>query len=369
MRHPRVALPILVASLVMLSGPALARQSDAASNAVRIAAAKNATVGVIAGGAGSTDARVAGDLAEVLNDGDSLRVLPMLGRGSVQNIADLIHLKGVDAAIVHTDVLTETMQQGAIPKEDSLQYIAKLFQEEIHIVARQDITSLKDLNGRVVAIGAIGSGTDLTASTLLGLAHVTPNIVHDSPSVALDRLRRSEIAAMFVVGGKPIPMLQAIEPGTGLHFLSIPLNAQLLDTYLPTSLDHQHYPNLVPDGPAIDSVAVSAVLLVMSAPSDSLRAKRVNRFVDALFDRFDELRQPGFHPKWQEVNLSAQLQGWTRYPEAQKDLVRQEQKPAGADARTAFDAYLHQSGRKVSGINADRREALFQDFLRSRVQR
>ncbi len=73
----------------------------------------------------------------MLDDGDKLRVLPMLGRGSVQNIADLIYLKGIDVAIVHTDALTQTMQRGTIPRENSVQYIAKLFQEEIHILARQ----------------------------------------------------------------------------------------------------------------------------------------------------------------------------------------------------------------------------------------
>ncbi len=121
---------------------------------------------------------------------------------------------------------------------------------------------------------------------------------------------------MVVIGGKPVPLLQGIEPGTGLHFLPIPLNAQLVDSYLPTSLDHQPYPNLVPAGPPIDTVAVGSVLVTLSTPADTARAKRVNRFVDTLFERFDQFRRPGFHPKWREVNLSAQVQGWTRYPEA-----------------------------------------------------
>jgi len=245
-----------------------------------------------------------------------------------------------------------------------VQYIAKLFQEEIHILARRDIAGINDLNGKVVSVGATGSGTELTASALLELLHVTPNIMNDTEYGALDRLRRGEIAAMFVIGGKPVPMLQGIEPGTGLHFLAIPLNAQLVDTYLPTSLDHQHYPNLVPTGPQIDTVAVGSALVTLSTPSDSQRAKRVNRFVDLLFERFDQFRQPGFDPKWQEVNLSAQLQGWTRYPEVQTLLKKD---PSG-DLRTSFDTYLNQSGQTAAGMNSDRRAALFRDFLRWRDQ-
>jgi len=111
---------------------------------------------------------------------------------------------------------------------------------------------------------------------------------------------------------------------------------------------------------------VGSVLVTLASPSDTARAKRVNRFVDTLFERFDQFRQPGFHPKWQEVNLSAQVQGWTRYPEVvnllKKDL------PTDADLRTSFDSYLSQSGQSASGMNNERREALFRDFLRWRDQ-
>src|SRR6202034_4184568 len=114
-------------------------------------------------GPGSTDTQIAADIARALDDGDKLRILPMIGRGSVQNIADLIYLKGVDVAIVSTDVLTQTMQSGTIPRESTVQYIAKLFPEEIHILARKEITSLEDLNGKPVATAPMGSGTEITA--------------------------------------------------------------------------------------------------------------------------------------------------------------------------------------------------------------
>jgi TRAP transporter TAXI family solute receptor len=361
---PRLGL-VLALLIAGLAVPASAEQSDSVAEAVRIATGQNATIGLIADGSGSTDARIAADIAQVLDDSDRLRILPMLGKGSVQNIADLIYLKGVDVAIVHTDVLTETMQSGAIPRESSVQYIAKLFPEEIHVLARRDIANLKDLNGKIVSIGAVGSGTELTASALLDMAHVTPNIMHDAESIALDRLRHGEIAAMFVIGGEPVPMLQAIEPGTGLHFLPIPLNTQIVDAYLPTSLDHQRYPNLVPPGPPIDTVAVGSVLVTLAATSDTQRAKRVNRFVDTLFERFQQLRQPGFHPKWHEVNLSAQVQGWTRYPEVVGYLKREQ---GDNDLRASFDNYVNQSGQKTSGMSNERRETLFRDFLRWREQ-
>jgi len=351
--------------LACVSGGARADQTPSASDAVRVASAQNATIGLIAGGPGSTDARIAADIAQALDDGDKLRILPMLGRGSVQNIADLIYLKGVDVAIVHNDVLTETMQSGTIPRENTVQYIVRLFPEELHILARKEINTLNDLNGKPVAIGPVGGGTEITAGMLLDMCHVTPNLIHESQAAALDHLRQGEIAAMFVVGGKPVPVLQGIESGGFLHFLPIPLNAQLVDAYLPTNLDHQSYPNLVPLGPPVETVAVSSVLVTLSTQSDTQRAKRVNRFVDALFDRFDQFRRPGFHPKWREVNLSAQVQGWARYSEA-FNLLRN---PADPTLRTSFDAYLNQSGQSTTGIDNERRETLFRNFLRWRDQR
>ncbi len=361
----RILASMLIACFGLPPALAAAQQGPPTTDPVHIAQSQNATIGLLAGGPGSTAARIAAEIAQVVDDGDKLRVLPMLGRDSVQNIADLIFLKGVDVAIVPTDVLTETIQRGAIPRQASVQYIAKLFQEEIHVLARKDIASLSDLNGKPVALGAPGSGSEITSSALLALCHVVPKANHDSQSAALNRLRRSEIAAMFVIGGKPELMLQAIEAGSGLHFLPIPLTTQLVDAYLPTTLDRQLYPNLIPPGPPIDTVAVGSVLITLTASSDTARAKRVNRFVDTLFERFDQFRQPGFHPKWQEVNLSAQIPGWARYPEALALLHI----PGDPNLRTSFDSYLNQSGQSAAGVNNERREALFRDFLRWRDQR
>src|ERR1700760_2001969 len=88
--------PIACLVIGCLSQSATADQAQTPFEPVRVASAQNATIGLIADGAGSTDTRIAADLARALDDSDRLRVLPMLGRGSVQNIADLIFLKGVD---------------------------------------------------------------------------------------------------------------------------------------------------------------------------------------------------------------------------------------------------------------------------------
>src|SRR5438093_12350859 len=48
------------------------------------------TVTVMTGTIGGTYVQFGADLASVLDDGDQIRVLPIVGRGSVQSIADIL---------------------------------------------------------------------------------------------------------------------------------------------------------------------------------------------------------------------------------------------------------------------------------------
>ena len=55
---------------------------------------------VISGTIGGTYVQFGADLASVLDDGNKLRVLSIVGRGSVQSVADILFLQGVDLGIV-----------------------------------------------------------------------------------------------------------------------------------------------------------------------------------------------------------------------------------------------------------------------------
>ena len=98
-RRPLLLGTLLGAATAAAAGQAAAQGAPAALNA--LAARANAgTVGVISGGVDGTYVRIAADLAAVLDDGDTLRVLPIIGKGSLQNISDILVLRGVDIGIV-----------------------------------------------------------------------------------------------------------------------------------------------------------------------------------------------------------------------------------------------------------------------------
>src|SRR5215212_11304137 len=70
------------------------------------------TVTLISGTIGGTYVQFGADLASVLDDGNKLRVLPIVGRGSVQSVADILFLQGVDLGIVRADTLDYLEKKG-----------------------------------------------------------------------------------------------------------------------------------------------------------------------------------------------------------------------------------------------------------------
>jgi TRAP-type uncharacterized transport system substrate-binding protein len=151
----------------MFAGPAVAQQQpQQPPNDAAIARANQGTVGVITGMEGGTYARTAADLT-ILDDG-TLRVLPILGKGSLQNLSDILFLRGVDIGFVQADALTYAKQHNMFPNfTQNIRYIAKLYDEEIHVLARKDITRIEDLNGQRVNVDVNGSGSAMTAEILL----------------------------------------------------------------------------------------------------------------------------------------------------------------------------------------------------------
>lgn len=281
------------------------------------ARANAGTVGVISGGVDGTYVRIASDLASVLDDGENLRVVAMIGKGSLQNLADIMLLRGVDIGIVQSDALAYARRQRLLPGLDRLvQYIAKLYDEEIHVLARSDIAGLSDLGGKPVNVDVRGSGTAMTASLVFDALGVAPDIRNDTQDVALDKLRRGEIAALVYVAGKPARLFSSIPAGSGLKFLSFEMTPSLLETYLPARIASTDYPALVPDGSAVDTIAVGAVMAVYGWAPGNDRHRKVSNFVERFFGRFDEFLRPPRHPKWREVNLAAQVPGWTRFDAA-----------------------------------------------------
>ena len=312
--------------------------------------------------------RIAEDLANVIDDGATRRVLPVVGKGALQNLTDLKLLRGIDMAILQVDVLDYARQQNLLPGlEYWATYITKLYNEEFHLLARQDIKSVSDLANQKVNVDLRGAGTAITAARLFDLLKIPVTTINDDQEVALDKLRKGEIAALAFVAGKPAPIFRDLNANDGLHFLAIPLNPTVTATYVPTRLTAADYPGFVPQDQTVDTVAVGAVLLAANLQVGSERYRNLVNFVDAFFTGFQSLLDPGHHPKWREVNITAELPGWRRFPPAEQWLQRNTQVAAAPnlqDLRSIFSRFIDERQQASGGapLTPEQKSELFGQF-------
>src|SRR5215470_8075792 len=282
----------------------------------------NWTIGIAGGFFEGTFIRFAVELAKGLDDGENLRILPIVSYGGNENVNDLLYLKGVDIAITYTDTFELYKKSGKFRDiEHRVNYISELLVGELYIYARPEIATVKDLEGKKVSLGTKGSSATTTGPIVFERLGVRPDLVYINNTVALEKMKTGEIAAIASTGGKPNDLFVKLKPEPGFHFLSIDYGPKLADYYVPCPLSHNDYPQLIPEGQTIDTLCMQAVLAVYNFPKGSDRARRIGRFIDYYFDRFDKLKQPSFHPKWKDVNLAARVPGWNRYWQAAEKLV------------------------------------------------
>ncbi|MFB9266224.1 TAXI family TRAP transporter solute-binding subunit [Bradyrhizobium erythrophlei] len=317
------------------------------------------TVTLISGTIGGTYVQFGADLASVLDDGNKLRILPIVGRGSVQSVADILFLQGVDLGIVRSDTLDYLERKGfAKDIKKQFTYVTKLYNEEVHVIASKSIHELKELEGKTVSVDLPNGGTFVTALTVFERLGMKPKVVYIEQRIALEKLRAGEIDAVIVCGGKPYKSVSGFKDDR-FHLVTVNYDKPLQDDYLPASLTAKDYPNLISGEERVDTIAVPAVLAAYNWAPNTERYRKLATFVDAFFTKFPTFQNPPFHPKWREVSLAAPLQGWQRLPVAQQWL---EKHNVEAVTRSRFDEFLKQSPAAARLQNDADKEALFKQF-------
>jgi TRAP transporter TAXI family solute receptor len=319
------------------------------------------TVTLISGTIGGTYVQFGADLASVLDDGNKLRVLPIVGRGSVQSVADILFLQGVDLGIVRADTLDYLERKGfAKDIKKQFTYVTKLYNEEMHVIASRSVHNLKELDGKTISVDLPNGGTFVTALTVFERLGMKPNVVYIEQRIALEKLKKGEIDAVIVVGGKPYKSVSAFKDDR-FHLVTVSYDKPLQGDYLPATLTAADYPNLVSkDEQTVDTIAVPAVLAAYNWAPNTDRYRKLAQFVDAFFTKFPTFQNPPFHPKWTEVSLSAPLAGWTRFSAAQQWLDSHGIQPI---VRSRFDEFLKQNPAAGKNVQSEAdRDALFRQF-------
>lgn len=368
----RAVFSLLVAGLLVGPGAELAlSQALPASTGnrtldqERVKANEN-VVTIISGNPNGSYLTIAYDIAAVVDDGDDLRVLPIVGKGAVGNMRDVLFLKGVDMGLVNTVTLNSFKRNNLLGRHVSQQvvYITRLFEDEFHILARPEIKELKDLDGKAVNYSDAGSGAQLSAQLMFEGFGIKPKEVNMGQADAIEKMKRGEVFATVCTCLKPLRPYQGVPKELGFRLLSIPLDGPMAEDYVPATFTHADYPNLVPEGSTVEAVAVATSLIAYNWPANHERYRRISKFVDAFFGKFERFHNKPRHVRWKSVNLAAELKGWTRLRAAQ-DLLdnASSQRPQGKLPLQVDTALARtQAARAAPGKPAEQ-ERLFQQFL------
>ncbi|MCF3638657.1 TAXI family TRAP transporter solute-binding subunit [Rhizobium sp. TRM95111] len=271
---------------------------------------------IMTGGPQGTYIKIGRDIA-ALGEKCGLPLTVVESAGSLENFVGVRNRRNTQFGIVQSDVLEylKTFEANDPEVQQAVRGVRimfPLYNEEIHVLAKKDIATMKDLAGRKVAIGVKDSGTFLTASLILDILQVTDAVrVPDNPDVALPKLLSGEIDAFFYVAGAPAALFGggAID-GNRFHLVPI-TEAPLLATYTPSRIEAGTYSF---QQTPVDVIAVKAVM--MTYDYDLKRnayhresCRTVSDFSSLILNNLEGLKQTG-HPKWKTVDLTALPPGW-----------------------------------------------------------
>jgi len=110
---------------------------------------------------GATFLQLAHDIAVAVNDGNNLRVLPVVGGAAIENVEDVLYLRSIDMAMTTQETLNYLKSSGELGPhlEQRVTYIATLFPNPLQILARSGAKSVSDLRGKKVNFNNKGSAT------------------------------------------------------------------------------------------------------------------------------------------------------------------------------------------------------------------
>ncbi len=308
------------------------------------------TVTVISGNPNGTYLYLAYDMSAVLDNGDELRVLPVIGKGGYQNVMDVLHLRGVDLCITQSNIMTYLKKTGEMGAniENRLAFITRLYNEEMHVLAGPGINSIKDLDGRKVNFSDVGSGTQFSTRLILELLGVKAIEINVGQADGYQMVKSGEIAATILIAGKPTGSFAKFKLEPGMKLLPVPYTEVLEQDYLPAKLTHQDYPNLVPQGESVDSVAIASVLAAYNWPRDTDRYRRVATFIDAFFTKFTRVPEASAPRQVEGSQHQLCAEGLEAVPGGRR-MARQEY-------REAADSDGHRSRRRARASGQGRAE-------------
>ena len=253
--------------------------------------------------------------------------LPLVNRqtlGSEDNVRRLVSTENAGVGFVQSDVL-DWMRHSTGSNErrqaELLRLVLPLYPEEIHVLARRELGTLADLEGKRVLTPAGSQGSRYTAENLLRAAQVRPASQDGSQPLpeALCSVLLGRADAVVFVQGKPVDSLVKLEefrhhaatPLNRVHLMPLDVSAKRVG-YEVARLDASDYPWL---SAPVKTLSVQAMLMAVDfsdqrTPYQKRRCRQIKQLAELVKAQLPTLRPPEYDSKWLAVDPRHPVRGW-----------------------------------------------------------
>lgn len=306
---------LLIVTLAACGGNENAEKTEGETNSSNEATEGETTLPdqliIATGGTTGTYYPLGGGIAQIITKNTDVTASAQTTGGSVENMR-LLASGDVELAFVQNDI-ADYASKGLLMFEgtavENLQGLATLYNETIQIVLPGDstITSVADLKGKKVSVGAPGSGTEANTSQILevfGLTFDDLDAEHLNFGDSVSRIQDGEIDAAFVTAGAPTAAVTELSATKGVKLLTIEADKieeliAMYPFYVSDTIPAETYPGVA----ETTSVAVKAMLTV----SSDLPEDFVYDVTKALFENQDQLL--AINPKASSITKENAIEG------------------------------------------------------------
>ena len=291
---------------------ALALPTDAEQQQKAPATARG-TVTVLTDGIAEPNGGATRAINELAKEIGDIRVLPIAGHGAVANVRDLLRLRGVDFAVLNSDIFPFLEQTRQYPNaQKQFRYVTHIYSQKVYLLTRKEFKTINDLRGRKLAVPSRGAGSHTTAMTLFNLLGIDV-VLHSG--VDLDDFNVGSFDGILLLGDELARARLSAQARRDLQVMPIGLVPPLRATYRPAVIEPQELPG-VAVAENTETVAVSTLLAVYNWTSAQARYADVSGFSTRLFAALPRLRQNA-SSVWRQADIDAQIGGWSRYSAVQ----------------------------------------------------
>ena len=243
------------------------------------------------GGETGTYYAYGGVLSQYVSSNTDVSITHVTSGGSQANIED-IAAGANELGFVQSDVMSYAYAGTNLFEApvEGFSTVAAMYMEQVQIITlNPDIKTVADLEGKVVSIGAAGSGVYFNALDILGVYGLSEDDispVYQSFGDSVESLQDGKIDAAFIVAGAPTNAVTSL--------------ATTNDVYL-VSLDAEHIADLIEVSPyyaeatiaadvyGTDEDATTVAIAAVIIAADSVSEDAIYTMTSTIFENLDEI--------------------------------------------------------------------------------